>query len=307
MVIFWNLPSQKRHFAMRFVCVDLETANSRMSSICQIGLVMFDGGYEVDAISTLIDPQDYFDGMNIGIHGITADHVADAPTFPDLHGWITENLQGTVAVCHSPFDRVAIARACEYHGKPSIPSVWLDTVRVARRAWPQRTAGCSLPVLAQEFGIVFQHHDALEDARAAGHILLRAMRDTGLDLDAWLARVEGTVSGEPAHKNFRRPAGLEGPLLGEVAVFTGSLKVARSTAADTAQAAGAAVENAVTKRTTLLIVGDQDLSKLAGKDKSDKHLKAEALKAKGQAIRIIAESDFMAIIEDRALYAADAM
>ena len=38
------------------------------------------------------------------------------------------------------------------------------------------------------------------------------------------------------------------------------------------------------------------IRRLAGKTKSEKHLKAEALIAKGRAIRIIAESDFRAIV-----------
>jgi len=52
----------------------------------------------------------------------------------------------------------------------------------------------------------------------------------------------------------------------------------------------------VTKNTTLLVVGDQDISKLAGKNKSSKHLKAEQLISKGQLIRIIKESDFKKLV-----------
>ena len=53
----------------------------------------------------------------------------------------------------------------------------------------------------------------------------------------------------------------------------------------------------MTKKTTLLVVGDQDISKLLGKKKSSKHLKAEELKTKGQKIRILKESDFIALYE----------
>jgi DNA polymerase-3 subunit epsilon len=38
------------------------------------------------------------------------------------------------------------------------------------------------------------------------------------------------------------------------------------------------------------------LSRLAGKEKSSKHLKAEALIQSGQPIRVLAESDFMKLI-----------
>ena len=66
----------------------------------------------------------------------------------------------------------------------------------------------------------------------------------------------------------------------------------RSEAADAASVAGCEVASGVTKRTTLLVVGDQDISKLAGHGKSSKHRKAEELITKGQRIRIIGETDF---------------
>jgi DNA polymerase III subunit epsilon len=56
---------------MRFVVVDLETANPQMSSICAIGIVTFENGKEVDAEMLLVNPQDYFDPYNVAIHGIT--------------------------------------------------------------------------------------------------------------------------------------------------------------------------------------------------------------------------------------------
>jgi DNA polymerase-3 subunit epsilon len=60
--------------------------------------------------------------------------------------------------------------------------------------------------------------------------------------------------------------------------------------------AGGAVDPGVTKRTTLLVVGDQDISKLGGKEKSSKHLKAEMLIHQGQPIRIIGETDLASLI-----------
>ncbi len=74
------------------------------------------------------------------------------------------------------------------------------------------------------------------------------------------------------------------------------MAIPRSEAADLAAAAGCNVGNGVTKKTTLLVVGDQDLRLLAGHEKSSKHRKAEDLIAEGQAIRILGESDFKRLI-----------
>lgn len=70
----------------------------------------------------------------------------------------------------------------------------------------------------------------------------------------------------------------------------------RREAADAAAAAGCQVDSGVTKDTTVLVVGDQDILKLAGQEKSSKHRKAEALIAKGQRIRIVGESDFQRLL-----------
>jgi len=52
----------------------------------------------------------------------------------------------------------------------------------------------------------------------------------------------------------------------------------------------------VTKHTTLLVVGDEDLRRLNGHEKSSKHRKVEQLIANGQPIRILCESDFRRIV-----------
>ena len=61
--------------------------------------------------------------------------------------------------------------------------------------------------------------------------------------------------------------------------------------------AGCDVASSVTRKTTLLVVGDQDIRRLAGHKKSSKHRKAETLIQKGQPIRILGESDFFSLIK----------
>ena len=59
---------------------------------------------------------------------------------------------------------------------------------------------------------------------------------------------------------------------------------------------GCSISDGVTKKTTILVVGDQDVKKLAGHEKSSKHRKAEELIQKGQALRILRESDFKELV-----------
>lgn len=135
----------------------------------------------------------------------------------------------------------------------------------------------------------------MEDAKAAGNILLAAITATGIDLDGWLKRVRQPI--DPEQQKIVRDGNPDGELYGEVLVFTGALMIPRREAAEAAAKVGCEVDQSVTKRTTILVVGDQDILKLAGQEKSSKHRKAEDLIAKGQPIRIIRESDFNELVK----------
>ena len=116
----------------------------------------------------------------------------------------------------------------------------------------------------------FEHHDALEDAKAAGQVLLAACAATGLSVEDWLVRVERharrtTSQAWPrqAISPGRKPRRF---LNGEVIVFTGALEIPRSDAAALAAEVGCRVASTVSKKVTLLVVGDQDVAKLARSD-----------------------------------------
>ena len=237
---------------MDFLCVDVETANESHSSICQIGIASFAGGHYVDGVNTLVNPEDVFLDVNVDIHGITAEIAAKAATFKQIYPIVLNLLVDKIVVSHTPFDRISLDRACAAAGFPAIPCRWLDSARVVRRAYPDQRYG--LKFIARYLGIEFKHHDALEDARCSGEILARAILDTGIDLDGWFRRVQQPVFLGGASVEVNR----EGPLFGEVVVFTGELSMLRRTAATLAAQAGCEVMEGVTKHTTILIVGNQD-------------------------------------------------
>lgn len=285
---------------MDFTSIDVETANADLSSICQIGIVQFKEGAIAHRWQTLVNPDDYFDGINVSIHGIDESHVADAPSFPDLHNKLLPYLTTSVVTSHTAFDRTAIHAVHEKYGFDVPDIMWLDTARVVRRTWPDRSrSGYGLKPVAAMLGIDFQHHNAEEDARAAGEILLHAINETGLSVNEWLVRVMRPIgaSATGTSERITRDGNPEGPLYGEIAVFTGALSMPRREAADLAAAAGCEVGGGVTKETTLLIVGDQDVTKLAGHSKSSKHRKAEKNISNGQKIRILRESDFRSLLD----------
>ena len=169
-----------------FVAIDVETANSDWGSICQIGVVSVEQGEIVDEWQTLVDPGTPFMDRNIGIHGITAWDVELAPTFSGIYADVLAKLAGQVVACHTMFDRRALRAACGIYRVEEIDCLWLDTAHVARLTWKQfRQRGYTLDNVAKHLGIEFSHHDALEDARAAALVLLRAVEQTGLTVRQW--------------------------------------------------------------------------------------------------------------------------
>jgi len=284
---------------MDFIAIDVETANADMSSICQIGIALFRDSQLAGEWGRLIDPQTYFDNINIGIHGITQDDISGAPTFAQIFPDLSKLLQENITVIHTPFDRVAIQQAAILHNLNLPETTWLDTAKVARRTWSEFSQrGYGLASVCKKIGYEFKHHDALEDAKASGEILLAASRETGLDLPGWAKRVKLSIDlSKNSPSSVKREGNHEGILSGEVIVFTGQLQITKNEAADLAAKVGCDVGQGVTKKTTLLCVGNQDIEKLAGHSKSSKHRKAESLIAKGQRIRIIREADFMEMVD----------
>jgi len=191
---------------------------------------------------------------------------------------------------------VSVTQASAKYGLPMLDMQWLDTLRVARRAWPERmgNGGHGLRVLADHCGIQFRHHSALQDAWCAGKIFLQACALTGLSLDEWTVRVNQPVSPRTLPYPEGNP---DGRLFGEIVVFTGTLSLTRAEMSDKASLAGCRVDENVTKRTTLVVVGTQDSLRLKGAPYSSTHQKARNNVAKGKMLRIVNEDDFVLLLK----------
>ena len=277
-------PDDVPDLAPDFVVVDVETACSRVSSICQIGIVGFRDGREVFAYETLVDPRDEFHLFNTRIHGIAADHVVGQPHFGDIHGIVDAHLSGRTTVAHSYFDKGALAAACRVHQRDAIATTWLDSVRVAKRAWPN-LASHRLNVLTHYLGIDHRHHDALSDARAAGLVVVKAIEHTGIALADWLlptARAKARPIPKPA---------ATGPLKGERIAVLGEPRDGPLAQAIAAQ--GGRVVASVGLTTTMLAVAGAEPYSVDIRYNAQ-FLKALGLQRSGHAIRILPQAEVFA-------------
>lgn len=279
----------------RFVAIDVETANARLASICQIGVATFENGVLSEAWGVLVNPEDYFDSINVSIHGIDEKRTNGASPFPGVFQEVANRLRNHVVVSHTAFDRAALGQSCNRYVLPAIECAWLDSARVVRRTWDRfAKQGYGLRNVCASLGISYRAHDAVEDARAAGEVLIRAMQETGLNISDWQRRVLQPI--DQSGVRISMEGDPDGPLYGEEVVFTGALSISRREAAVAAARVGCCVAAGVTKSTSILVVGDQDIDRLAGHEKSAKHRKAEDLIAKGHNIRIVREADFLRLM-----------
>lgn len=289
---------------LTFNSIDVETANVDRASICQIGIVHVREGEIEDRWQTLVNPEAWFDPWNVSIHGIDETDVADSPTLPEVRDELRARLRGSVLVSQTSFDRVAFERAMTRYDLEQLQVTWLDSAKIARRAWPERYGrrGYGLKNIARDLDISFRHHDAIEDARAAAELVLRACAATEMDIEHWLRRVERPIFPSSTKSSSRpippakREGNADGALFGETIVFTGSLAITRREAADMVAEAGCSVANNVSKKVTMLVVGTQNRSRFNGYKKSSKHRMAEALIEKGANIRMLSESDFAELV-----------
>jgi exonuclease len=283
----------------KFVVVDIETANPDLTSICQIGIAVFENGNLIDQWESLINPNAYFDEMNVYIHGITPSMVRNSPTIKQVESKIKGYFADNVVCSYGAFDRVSLTRIF-----PDLQNKWLDIMRVVRRSWDNKFSikGYGLSKVAKHLKIEqLNHHQALDDAITAGKVLHKAIEDSSSDLDYWFDRVKKPMiehldeNGNEQHK-IKRQGNPDGALYGEIMVFTGELSMPRHLAADKAAAVGCTVVDGVSKKVTLLVKGYQDESRLRGKELSNKEIKARDLISQGHKMQIISEDDFINLI-----------
>jgi DNA polymerase-3 subunit epsilon len=289
-----------------FIAVDVETANRERSSICQIGLVCFNGDGIEWQWSTLVNPECDFEPHNIRIHRITPDAVAAAPKWPAVFACIADSLRGQMVASHTNFDEYALMEACRRYGLPPPQARWLDSHALARRMWPDFTRH-GLAELCAAFDIDLDHHDALSDAMACGRIVKLCLAGTPARAAGMEMQALAVANAKPSRASRFKLVGHQedvaaqdapdGPLREEVVVLSGEFDGGKGPLAALAASAGCRVDAGFTKsRTTILVVGRRDPEAWGG-IKSGKHLRAEAAIAEGCDIRILTEVEFRRLVD----------
>ena len=267
---------------VNFVAIDLETATSERSSICQIGITEVIDGKICKTKSWLVQPEgNRYDSMNIWIHGITPSDTKNSPTFPDVWKEVQPYLQNKIVVAHNTsFDMYALKNAFDKYGMEYPTFDYYCTLRIARYT----IKGCysySLDVVLNHLGInMGQHHKADSDSRACAMLLLKCLEIDGSTLEDLESKYDfhrgafapnkfrAHLKNEKVYKYKSIIESLEtntdlldenNYFFGKSVCFTGTCKYGvRKDLLQKIKDVGGIPMDSVTKDTNVLVVGQQD-------------------------------------------------
>lgn len=170
---------------------DVEYANSKNKSICQIGVVCEnynDGEPYYPEKNIYINTEDGFDDNCIRIHGITASKVKNEKNFPSVWKEIERYFTSSVIIGHNvaSSDLNALVRSLIRYNI-DIPNIYyICTLDLARKYIPSYLVpNYSLGELCRYFNIDMDtEHDAFDDACACADLFKRLVDEYNIDVDS---------------------------------------------------------------------------------------------------------------------------
>jgi polyribonucleotide nucleotidyltransferase len=166
------------------VVVDIETTgiDPRMADLLEIAAVKVKGGKVADTWSTLVNPGRPIVGQQI--HGLTDKDVKGAPKPADAVHQLLAFAGDALIVGHNVGFDLTFLEEAHGDGFRFEPGRYLDTLVIAREAFPGVPESFKLPDLARFLGVdVEASHRALPDAEATAAVLLKLGEDLPPRLD----------------------------------------------------------------------------------------------------------------------------
>ena len=167
---------------LNFTAIDFETATGKFDSACSVAVVEIEAGKTADEWYSLLKPPGLcFCRGNIRIHGITPAMVKDAPDFGDIWEELGARLENRIVVAHNASFDMRVLKACLESRRISLPRFrYCCTVSMSRKVWPE-LCNHRLETVGSFLNYSFNHHNALDDARACAIIPITAAKMLGSD------------------------------------------------------------------------------------------------------------------------------
>ena len=307
---------------MKFIAIDFETANFKRQSICSIGLAFVENFEIVKTINRLIKPTpNYYETINMSIHGITPKITENEPSFKDLWNDIKPFIDNNKLVAHNAsFDFSALRYVLDSY-QISYPSLdYYCSMLLSKKVFPG-LINYQLPTVCKHLGIDgLSHHNAESDAVACANVMIEICKSQNIDSLDKLEQVIEFSKGE-IYPNSYRPFRCyikksttskslfdivpetndfdeEHPFYKKRVVFTGALsKLSRNDAKQIVVNIGGLIKpDTLSSKTNYLVVGTYDYNQYGEGFKSTKMKKAEELISQGKELEIISEIDFFKMV-----------
>lgn len=169
---------------------DVEYANNKNKSICQIGIMcenFSDGEPYYPERDIYINPEDGFDDFCIKIHGITKDTVKNEPAFPAVWKEIEKYFTNAVIIGHNVAgaDLDALVKALKRYNLDIPELYYICTLDLARQYVPSyAVADYSMSTLCEYFGVdIDSEHNAFDDACACADLFKAIIEEYAINVE----------------------------------------------------------------------------------------------------------------------------
>ncbi len=275
-----------------FVAIDVETAQGKRWSICQIGLAIVENGEIIDSIKKFVQPpNNAYSVRNTKVHGISESDTVNKPLFPEVWQSIYPMIKDKKLVAHnSSFDINCLQQSLEYYDMEVLNFDCACTFKLT---------GKKLNEACSDLGITLDnHHDAESDAIACAKIFLKANGYSDFESIAYRSnkkmkeskvsrnsnKVEDKVDLEIANKSF---------------CFTGKLaELSRSQAEKEVRARGGLSTNSISTDLDYLVIGSIPSVGWKHGNYGRKIEKAQELIINNSKLKLVSEDDYMIALEN---------
>jgi DNA polymerase III subunit epsilon len=307
---------------MKFTAIDFETANFKRQSVCSIGLAIVEDYQVVKTIDRLIKPiPNYFESINMSIHGITPNMIENEPTFLELWEDIKPFIENQQLVAHNAsFDFSALRYVLDCYQIPYPTLDYFCSMLISKNVYPG-LINYQLPTVCKHIKFNnFSHHNAVSDAVACANIMIQVCKEyqvtTLEELELRIGFSRGKIYSNsyspfscyerklPSKKQLfdilpeTTTFDTEHPFYGKRIVFTGALsQLSRNDAKQIVANIGGLIKpDSLSSKTNYLVVGTYDYNQFGEGFKSSKLKYAEELIAQGCDLEIISEVDFFRMV-----------
>ena len=277
-----------------YVVIDIESTGLQFQfdEIIEIGIARVRNNIVVETYSQLIKPIQEINGFITSFTGITNDMVKNMSSILDVKDSVLEFIGDDIILGHNTAFDLAFLN---FRFNTKISNQYMDTLQFARKVFPN-LKNHKLTTLVKNFNLSKNEHRALADCISTKQLydlIKKTMAEKNFKIETlWsTGKVKNIVSNNTVFDE-------DGPFYERHMVFSGTLeKMTKSEAEQLVVDVGAILDNSVTKKTNILILGSTEQNSILKGKKSAKQIKAEKYIQEGLDLEIIDQFTFYNIMD----------